>query len=155
MNTRISERFCARPIEALGVLPLGGWKLKLYSITYGRKALLRPLYDAGLALAAETLPQPPVGDGRFGVGFAILHQGRTVHYLVLNWWANENEHFCRVFVRGFEDGAVWRPAGSAESSCVWDLEVIWFERNALVETVLTREVPDLEAYLRKQITVQV
>lgn len=151
------ETFHPRPVRPLGVLVMAGWRLKLYSIVYGAvgesNRLDRQAYDDGLAMAVGSLPQPPVSQGRLGIGFVIMHQGRGVHYLVLNWWDNENEYFCRVFVKGFDEGETWRAASDGESSCVWDLEIIWFERNAFVEHVLSRREADVERYLGTAVAV--
>ena len=80
----------------------------------------------------------------------IAHQGRTALYCVLGWWDNENELPLEVFVRGREPGAEWHLARGPESVCVWDLQVIAFERDAYVATVLSsgRDAADaVEAYL--------
>ncbi len=154
MNGPISEPFSPRPIQPHGITLLSGWRLKLYSVLYGPAPLDRAVYDAALPQVAGQLPQPPIAPGRFGSGFIIMHQGRGMHYLVLNWWASHNELFSRILVREFSAPA-WRPAGDGESACVWDLEIIWFERNAFIESVLARDPPDIEAYLRKSLTVQV
>jgi len=61
-------------------------------------------------------------------------------YTVLCWWDRENELPIRVWVAEQDGGApVWRTARDSESVCVWDLEVIWEERQAYVETVLGGE----------------
>jgi hypothetical protein len=50
-----------------------------------------------------------------------------------------------VFVRA---GAAWRPAQGSESICVWDLELLWFERQAYVGAVLVPAgAQDLDGYL--------
>jgi len=79
---------------------------------------------------------PPANPRRLGVGFLILHHGRTSDYAVIGWWDNENELPLRLLVRDQSKGARWRRPKPDESVCVWDLEVIWAERNAYVETAL-------------------
>jgi hypothetical protein len=86
---------------------------------------------------------PAVAPGRPGLGFAILHRGRTGDYLILCWWDHENELPTRVWVR---DESGWRPARS-ESTCVWDLRVLWWEREAYVATVLAGRDDGAAAYL--------
>jgi hypothetical protein len=66
-----------------------------------------------------------------------MHQGRG-DYLVLGWWDNENELPLRVLVWG-ESG--WREARGSESVCVWDLRILWHERDAYVATVLSGRDP--------------
>lgn len=81
-----SEAYRDREIGFIGVRELDGWRLKLYAIRYGSAPLRAALYEPGLALAVGALPRPAVTAGRPGIGFVILHRGRGVHYLVLNWW---------------------------------------------------------------------
>ena len=56
-------------------------------------------------------------------------------YLILAWWDRENELPIKVFVKGDSDPA-WRRARGGESVCVWDLDVLWHEREAYVATLL-------------------
>lgn len=119
--------------------------MKRYSIRYGHAPFDPSRFDEGRALAIAALPTPATASGRCGVGFVIEHQGDNVDYLVLGWWDRDNELPLRVYVR---DGVqLWRPARGGESVCVWDLQVIWAERQAYVGTVMA---PDgtADAYLR-------
>ena len=64
------------------------------------------------------------------------------------WWANENEVHARVPApRRSATPASWRPYTDAGMSCVWELEVIDFERRAWLEDVLKDD--DVEAYLAR------
>lgn len=63
---------------------------------------------------------------------------------MLCWWDRENELPIRVFVRQ-HDGSPWRPAQGSESVCVWDLQVICFERDAYVHTVMAGRAGGAEA----------
>jgi hypothetical protein len=134
--------FAVRPIRPLAPLQSGRFELKRYWIDLQAAAVP---HDAdwvgaiGLALAA--LPQAPDA-GCPGVGFLILHRGRGADYVVLGWWARENELPLRVFVRypGTDDDR-WRPARGDESVCVWDLQVITHEREAYVATLMSGADP--------------
>jgi hypothetical protein len=125
-----------RPIRFHGLRSVDGWRLKRYSITFGAEPIDWPAFEPGITLADAALPRPAVTEARPGVGFLIAHQGRTALYCVLAWWDNENELPVRVFVRELEEGARWRAARGGESFCVWDLQVIAFEREAYVATML-------------------
>jgi hypothetical protein len=145
----VSEPYAPRPIRFLGVHEHAGWRIKLYSITYGDSPLDRATFNTGLQLAIPDLPQPAESAHRPGVGFAIFHQGRGWHYLVLNWWDNENELPQRIWVRE-RDGATarWRRAEGNQSICVWDLQVIFFEREMYVKHVLTsRDGVNVDEYV--------
>jgi hypothetical protein len=131
------RRYEPRPIRFHGIRDVDGWRLKLYSIAYDKAPVDWTAFEPALARAESTLPRPAVAPGRVGVGFAIAHQGRTALYLVLGWWDNENELPLHVFVRPLEGSDAWRPARGPESVCVWDLQVISFERDVYVATILS------------------
>ncbi|HZE88141.1 MAG TPA: hypothetical protein VE404_01270 [Verrucomicrobiae bacterium] len=82
-------------------------------------------------------PDTGASPGRPGLAFAIAHQGRGANYVVVCWWDRENELPTRVFV---EESGRWRPAEGSESICVWDLQVLWFERETYVATLLAEPV---------------
>jgi len=140
----VFARYAPRPISFHGLERTGGHALKVYSIQYGDTPFDRVRFTGAWALVTESLPTADIEIGRPGVGFVILHQGATGDYFVLCWWDNENELPTRVFVRG-DDG--WRPARGGESFCVWDLRVIWSEREAYVATALAGHEGGIEEYL--------
>jgi len=74
--------------------------------------------------------------------FAIFHDGASARYLVLGWWGNDNEMFIAVAVE--RDGR-WIEDTTRYSFCLWDMEVMWHERNAFVQHMY-RGTPDLAAY---------
>ncbi len=115
--------------------PVAGFKLKLYSISADGTPIAWPAFSDGLRLAMNTLPRPATSPERPGLGFVVAHKG-IGDYVVLAWWDRENELPLRVFVRPQGAGARWRPARESESVCVWDLEVVAYERDAYVETML-------------------
>lgn len=61
--------------------------------------------------------------------FAIFHDGSSALYLVVAWWGNDNELFTSVSVR---TPSGWIEEPSRFSFCLWDMEVMWHERNAFV-----------------------
>lgn len=119
---------------------------KLYSIWYGEAAIAPGAYRHGIEMALASLPHAAPEAGRPGLGFLIVHRGSALAYVMLAWWDRENELPVRVFVRS--DNA-WRSAGESESFCVRDLEIIHYERNAYVETVLGGEQGGMDACLRR------
>jgi len=76
--------------------------------------------------------------------FAIFHQGEELAYLVLCWWGNGNELFVRVAV---QENAVWVVDSDRYSFCLWDLEVMWHERQSYIRWLYSGR-PDLPAYRR-------
>ena len=139
-----------RQIEPLGLTTTEGWRLKRYSVCAEGLQFDAGRFGAGIELATKALPQPAQTAERVGVGFLILHQGNGIDYTVLGWWDRENELPILVFVCDQPGTNRWRPARGSESVCVWDLQVIWSEREAYVATILGTTAPDpVGTYLGK------
>jgi hypothetical protein len=102
--------------------------------------------------AASVLPEPP-REGDHPVGFLILHHGLEGSYLLVSQWydADMLKHWVRGAVAGADGGTVFAPLAQRDLiACVWELEVIRFERDAWVNTVLARGRLDsdvIDAYL--------
>lgn len=126
-----------------------GWRLKLYGIAYGPEPVDWQSFAPGLEMAEAALPSPAVTRDRPGLGFLIAHQGQTGNYVVLGWWDRENELPTRVFVSPDGRPGSWRSNREDESFCVWDLEIMWAEREAYVATVLSPAGSDPNAYLAR------
>jgi hypothetical protein len=152
--------YSPRPILFHGLVAHEGWVLKRYTVTLA-SADAAPATDdwsefaRGRELAFAALPTPPRTAVRPGVGFVIEHRGDGADYVVLGWWDRENELPVRVMVRDQQPGSPWRPAGASESFCVWDLQVISFERDAYVNTMLARGAGDSgrDQYLAASLSV--
>ncbi|MCB9844801.1 MAG: hypothetical protein H6811_02280 [Phycisphaeraceae bacterium] len=139
------EPFHARTIRPVGLRALGGRRIKVYEITR-RGERLRPFdFESGIRLAQIDIQRAPADAASPPVGFMILHQGAGWNYVVLGTWINENELATRIW-RSPRESDEWHPAESRGSFCVWDLEVMWHERNTYVRHVL-REDPNLGAYM--------
>ena len=94
--------------------------------------------SAELAGAVRALARPDAP------GFTIAHRGRFAGLGIVYWWAHENELHARHYVEG-PDGL--EPLGGSGLACVWELEVIDFERRAWLHDVLIDG--DLGAYLER------
>jgi hypothetical protein len=140
------QPYAARNIQFLRLLRQGEWRVKLYSVALDRPLVDEGRFGPGLERALHALPELARTPSRPGVGFCILHQGRGADYIVLGWWDRENELPFRIYVKTPDDTS-WRPARGSESVCVWDLEVISFERDAYITTVLASPPASSQAYL--------
>lgn len=130
------EAYRAREVRWLSLGDVFGYAVKTYSINVVPEPVDARRFQGFVPLMLGVLPTPAQADGRVGVAIAILHQGRGVDYAVLAWWDRENELPLRVFVsEGGKDD--WRPARDSESICVWDLEVLWRERELYVQHVMS------------------
>ena len=156
----LKEPYQPRTIRALELLEARGWRIKVYSILHASKARDDALIEAAKGAALELLPQPAVTLDRYGVGFVNVHQGKSYDFVTVAWWAYETE-LCQITLTR-PSSASYRlepltTSDSAElSSDVWDVRLLAFERDAWLETVLTREGgPDLKGYLERRLTEEV
>lgn len=151
------ERYQRRPIRFLELWQESGWRLKVYGITYQRADPRPELVHAAKTVALRWLKRPPENQRTYGVGFMGIHDGRGANFVFLDWWADENELHHHLYISPVnkpEQLEYVTPKGLA--SCVWDLRVICFERQAWIDLVLGNPSgPDLEAYLNRRLNEDV
>jgi hypothetical protein len=150
-------------VRFLGVREHDHYQVKTYSILHASQHYSPELFESGFHFAAAHLPQPAVTAQRPGLALAILHQGFTGDYFILAWWDRENELPLRVFVRdppadeknvaGANPvaSAHWRPASATngESICIWDLHILWHERQAYIAILLNSARPQHDEAVRE------
>jgi hypothetical protein len=104
-----------------------------------------PAPRAELAAATRRVAHEVVPDG--ALGFTIAHDASTAGLGLVYWWANENELHNRFFAAPLDDPGALAPLEDAGLACVWELEIIDFERRAWLEDVLKRA--DEQGYLER------
>jgi len=151
---QMKQAYRPRPVRCLDVWAVDGWRLKLYGIAYDRARPRPELLAAARKIARARLPQPAVGDGRYGVGFVGAHDGRDACVAYVDWWANEDELHHHLYLAPADSPGELAPAGPSDfTACAWDLAVLGFERDAWLATVLQNPGgPDLERYLQTQLS---
>ncbi|BBD09850.1 hypothetical protein [Desulfovibrio ferrophilus] len=150
MNTfTMSEPCELRPIRFMELLEFDGWRIKVYGIAYGREEPRSELMAAARVLARRAFPRPACEDGRYGVGYLGVHDGRGSNFVFTDWWADENELHHHVFISPSDDPeALEEFTATGVSACIWDMKVMCFERDTWVKKVLRNpDGPDLQAYL--------
>ena len=98
-----------------------------------------PSPDPALAAAVRALAEPGVP------GFTIAHDARSAGLGLVYWWANENEIHGRFFGSPLDEPSNLTEFQDTGLACVWEMEVLDFERRAWLEHVLKRG--DREAYM--------
>ena len=117
-------------------------RVKHYGISRHDRVPRPALVEATREAAHETIP-----DG--AIGFTIAHDAATAGLGIVYWWANENEIHFRGFASPREDPGALEPHPGTGMACVWELEVIDFERRAYLEDVLKND--DVEGYLERSL----
>jgi hypothetical protein len=117
-------------------------RLKHYGIAAGGDAPRPELAAATRRVADEVVP-----DGAYG--FTIAHDARLAGLGIVYWWAHENEIHVRHFASSLNDPGRLERADGTGMACVWELEVIDFERRAWLDDVL--KDGDVERYLERSL----
>ena len=153
MTTALEAPYKPRHVHFVRKEDLGGWQLKLYGIGLNGKEARPELIQATRDLAASILPQPPAADDRYGVGFATAHDARAMGIALVYWWQSENELHQRIYLCPKDDPTAFVQVENQPAGCVWELEVVNFERRAWIEDVLANpDGPDVGRYLERSFT---
>jgi hypothetical protein len=146
-----------RPVRFIELLEGDGWSIKVYGIAVARERPGQALLDAAKGLALRTLRSAAESPMHHGAAFVIAHEAREANLVLVDWWVGENMLEHRVFSSPLVDpGALapLEPAGIV--ACVWELAVLWFERQAWIETVLADSSrANLEAYRARRLNADV
>ncbi|MBI3896922.1 MAG: hypothetical protein HY308_01340 [Gammaproteobacteria bacterium] len=116
-------------------------QIKLYTISAHQRPVL---FDEFLPRLADVKAQKKISWASTPA-FAILHDG-VAPYLILAWWGNDNELFTSVSVK---TASGWAEDPARYSFCVFEMEIMWHERNFFIESVYCA-APDLDAYRTKR-----
>jgi hypothetical protein len=145
--------YSPRLVKALTPVEVCGRILKVYAMFRdpGRRSTV-PEPDFLQHHVASVL-QEPRQPRDHPVGFVILHYGSQGDYLLVSQWydADMLKHWVRGAVVDAAGATAFAPLAQRDLiACVWELEVIKFERDAWINTVLARGQLDqaaLDAYL--------
>ncbi|MGQ0529940.1 MAG: hypothetical protein ACT4PG_09040 [Panacagrimonas sp.] len=116
--------------------------IKVYTISAQNQPVNQVPYFAQLA----TVKKQKAVAWSSTPAFTIFHDGAGMAYLILAWWGNDNELFTSVSV---QTASGWVEDPTKYSFCVYDLEVIWQERNYFIEFVYCAQ-PNLQSYRAKR-----
>ncbi len=138
-----------RATRCVEVAEIGGWSMKLYTITAG-PTLDRATLDAAKAVAAETVGEV----AEPGVGFVIVHHGDEGVWLLVDTWHGDIVNQS-VFRSDLETPNRFVPVSAGgPTACVHELLVHHHESQSLVRHVLGARV-DRERYLNDWLTIHV
>ena len=91
----------------------------------------------------------------YEIAFGMIHEGKDGTYVILGYWIEENMLDNVVFMikpdseKGYE-----RLQPDTIVTCVWELEVMYFEKKMWIEHML-KERGNVEGYLSKTINTDV
>ncbi|GAA1952503.1 hypothetical protein [Catenulispora subtropica] len=153
-------RYHPRRVRPLGLLRIDDWRVKLHALSAVPDSESDDpdpaAHDGASRAAAEALPRPGVGGGRYGVGFVIVHRTLSNYSYVVGWWSYGCLLSTAAYSAPFSEPADIARCPARQAGCVWELAVIDHERRAWTRTMLrARASGDVDAYLAAVLTGKV
>lgn len=145
------EPYRPRRIRLLERWEPGAWRIKVYGISAEGAMPADGLVEAAKAAAARLLEEVASRTEHYGLGFLGVHRGRGVDVVFVDWWARENELHHHLYLAAPGRPSSLRRRKSHELfGCVWDLEVLAFEREVWIRCVLAHpRSPRWDDYLSR------
>ncbi len=147
------KKFTPRPIRFLEYTTVNHWTIKIYTITDKKEFTDTRYIDKAknqlshwLCLSQQTLLE------NYKIATLILHECKEGCFAIINWWLDENmlQHFVFLAKNSTDNFSAYSSIHGI-TTCIWELEILWFERNAWVELVLKNNNQNFDAYLYAQL----
>ena len=154
--THLAE-FRARQIVPLPLAEATGWRLKRYAILSANRKFVEAVASAATRAAISRLPAASdLNDvhGNHGVGFQIIHFAEQVSSVspVFYWqWGSVLANIDQMRAN-WATPTKFGNGVSEVVGCVWEMQIVAFETDAWVRTVLGRDAAPadgLSRYLRE------
>lgn len=154
---KIKNPYQPRPIRFLEVIEHNNWLIKLYSIAIKNEKVsttniekIKPLLDTWL------LKSKLHKLDTYNIATLILHEGKEGCFAIINWWIDENmlQNFVYLLKEDSDQYKLFSQNGII--TCVWEMAVLWHERNAWVKHVLQQHNnPNIKGYLQDQLNTDI
>jgi hypothetical protein len=155
---KLEGKFKTRPIRFIQIIEHKDWKLKLYSISSKKESVSEKTIENALKNLDDWLSKTDSTNfENYKISTLILHEWEGGIFAIINWWIDENmlQHY--VYLSTNENPCDYKLfSANGIVTCVWELAVLWHERNAWVEHVLKKDKnPDIETYLNNVLNCDV
>ena len=152
---KTTTTFKTRPICFVEVFNCNNWKIKCYTITYNAEVVSPKIIDTvKLNLGEWLLKSQDYNLPTYNIATLIIHKWRGGYFAIISWWTDENMLQLLVYLATNENPTHFKLySDKGIVSCVWELEILWFERNAWVEEVLQKQLNETNINHYLQITL--
>lgn len=150
----IKNKYKPRPIRFIEIHEQEDWKIKIYSISVRNEFVKTKMIELAKKYLSEWLRNSTnYSLQTYKIATLILHEGKDGSYAIIDWWIGENMMQNHVYFLKENGSAVFEEySDKGIFSCVWELEVLWFERNKWVKYVLSKAPkPDYSGYLKQHL----
>lgn len=125
---------------------------KRYAICANDRVQLEELVKSAENLSTDFLFS---GEAKpmYNTGFIIQHAGFDMNFVVFGYWINTNELMIKVYKSLPSEShlLVAVDLNTTSGLCIWDLSVVYFEKETLIRHVLEKTPSDIEAYRLDQL----
>lgn len=147
-----------RPVRFLEVYIHNGWYIKIYSISVRSEHVQTQVVESAKLRLTEWLQksdQHPLEN--YKIATLILHEGKEGCFAIINWWVDESMLQHHVYLMDYARPSHFELYADKDIiTCVWEMAVLWHERNAWIENILKKNKnPDFEGYLNSQLNADV
>lgn len=152
-----TEFYKPRPIRFLEIYACAGWRIKMYSISVKAEMVTaEAITEAKKQLPGWLENSKITALKNYQIATLILHEGKEGCFAVLSWWVDENMLQLFAYLRLYGERQFHLLSDKGIVSCVWEMAILCFERNAWVEQILKRgKNPDFENYLQQQLQTDI
>ena len=156
---QIKMQYKSRPVRFLEIINHDGWQIKLYSISAKNKLVNTQTIEYVRQYLSEWLNKSFIYTlDTYKVATLILHEGKEGCFAIINWWIDENMLQQFVYLATNDTPPKFKLySDKGIITCVWEIAVLWFERNAWVEHVLKQpgNPEGINNYLNQHLTADV
>ena len=140
-----------RQIDFKEIVIIKDWTIKVYTITKDNSLIKLEIWDAiNTELPNWLNLKNSFNSNTDQIGFLIIHFGIEGIFSIINWWVGQNMLNSNVFFSNYSTPNVFkRISGDGLVACIWELEIINFEKISWTENVLKKlPNPNFEKYIK-------
>ncbi len=155
---RIKKDYQKRPIRFLELYQHNDWTIKIYSISVNSEYVQNGhVINAKLQLDTWLQNTKLYDLETYKTATLILHEGKEGCFAIINWWIDENMLQLYAYLASNEKPTEFKLfSNNGIITCVWEMAVLWYDRNAWVENILMKSnTPDIQAYLNAQLNTDI
>lgn len=145
----MNSSYKKRHINFLETHTIDDWKVKCYGISKHGHFDQDEFYANALKeLPAWLTLKNGFEESNDKIAFLILHAGTEGIFTLINWMVGSNMLNTHIFLTQYDQMDTFnKVSGQGFGPCIWELEVINFERVSWTEHILKSSTPNYEAYL--------
>ena len=141
--------FAPRQIRFLEYYIIHEWRLKVYTITAKQEFSGLTFVEQAKTQLSDWLDlSQHTNLAHYNIATLIFHECKEGCFAIINWWIDENmlQHYVFLAKNPTDNFSAYSSIYGI-TTCVWELEILWHERNAWIEHVLKDNKQNFDAYL--------